>query len=278
MTIIPVYNKKLCEEGRILRKVWFSLFTVCTIMLSAIEIEPLPKNATLSDVLYVNCLQVTQEQQLLKTYILSGMSLRYKSPKKELSEALGSYEERLHKTVHFFQKKVQDKRLKSELDAVLQRWKEVRSILEKKPEKSKVPILKKHLDFISKVLVTVHKRLGKKGLNVIAVTGGLCRGPFYIANLYFMKTWGVPVKDYDKKMAKYRAEYEKRLAVLENYPKNTEEIKRYIHKAKAAFSLMNEYIKNSHKVFVPALISQKSDRNFQYILHIKNLYGKLAQH
>ncbi len=260
-----------------MKKNIFILLLIFTTWVAAIDIEPLPPKATLSKVLYVNCLQVTQEQQLLKTYILSGMSLRYKSPAKALKEALHSYEKRLEETVHYFKKQIKDKTLKSDLTAVLEKWKKIRHILEAKPEKSKVAVLKKYFDEISKVLVTTHKRLGKKGLNVIAVTGGLCRGPFYIANIYFMKTWGVTVKDYDKKMKQYREEYKKRLAVLENYPKNTEEIKTYVSKAKAAFALMNEYIKNSHKVFVPALISQKSDKNFQYILHIKNLYGKLAQ-
>jgi hypothetical protein len=255
-------------------KKYFTIFFLLSAFLFSIEIVPLRKNPKLTEVLYVNCLQVTQIQQLLKNYILSGMKLRYKNPKKELHDSINKYEKRLYATSIFFKNALEDEHLKLEIDHMLQSWGKAKTILRNPADTSKLMILRKYLKEVADTLKKPHRILGKKSFRAIAETGGLCRRPFFIANLYFMKTWGVDIPDYMQKIDTYRKEYLKSIEVLESYKGNTEETLQLIKKAKQAFTLMNSYIDNSKKVYVPSLISKKSDNNFQYILEIKDRYSQ----
>jgi hypothetical protein len=246
---------------------WFS------ISLQAMTIEPISKEISISRALYVNCLQRTQTQQLLKSYILSGMELKYKNPKKELAEAIAKYDERLQGLHRFFQERITQKEVKEKLEKARLTWQESRVILEASPEKSKVLVLQKNFKEIISLLSSA-KVLAKKSFKAVGLTGGLCREPFYISNLYFMKTWGVDIEAYETKIEAHRAKFDHNIAELEKYEGNTPEIKQHILEAKKAFARMNRYIDHSKRAFVPSLISQKANQIFVHIRTIKKLYGE----
>jgi len=244
-----------------------------SISLHAITIEPIPKDISISRALYVNCLQRTQTQQLLKSYILSGMDLKYKNPKKELAEAIGKYDERLQSLHRFFQARITQKEVKEKLTKALLTWTESSMILKTSPKKSKVLVLQKNFKEIISLLSSA-KVLAKKSFKAVGLTGGLCREPFYISNLYFMKTWGVDIEVYEKKIEAHREKFNHNIAELEKYEGNTPEIKQHIIEAKKAFARMNRYIDHSKRAFVPSLISQKANQIFVHIRTIKKLYGE----
>ncbi len=60
------------------------VFGACVTHLKAMEFDPIPSDLPLSRALFINCLQRTQTQQLLKMYLMIALKNNYKDPEKNL--------------------------------------------------------------------------------------------------------------------------------------------------------------------------------------------------
>jgi len=169
----------------------------------AMEITPIDKNAPLSRALFINCLQRTQIQQLLKEYLMAALKSSYKNPKEALPKDVENYDRRFTVLYHYFMSRIKDEGARKKMEEAKKLWEASKTMLLAKPTKEHAVKLlenfKKMIHLLSapKVLHT------KKSFNAVAKTGGLCRDPLFMANLYLMKLWGVEIPDYEEQMKKY---------------------------------------------------------------------------
>ncbi len=239
-----------------------------------LDIKELPKEMHVSKALYINCLQRTQTQQLLKTYLMIGLHSSYKNPKKSLAEAIPRYDKRFGKLDTFFRARIKDTEHIAYLDKAVQLWKESKTLLEASPTPEHGKQLYKNFKTLVKLLGKA-KVLAKKSFKAVSMTGGLCRDPLYISNLYLLHLWGAAMPDYDQKMQKTFSHFSKNIKKLKAYEGSTDEINMHIANAEDAFQFFT--FMYTHKVTIPTLISKKADNIFLEIRTIKSLYGKMLQ-
>ncbi len=240
----------------------------------ALDIKPLDKDTAVAKALYINCLQRTQTQQLLKTYLMIAMKSSYKNPKQELAESIPKYDKRFYEFDTYFRKRLHDAEHIEYLDKAVVIWNRAKIMLEAAPTKENAKQLYKDFRTLVKLLGKA-KVLAKKSFKAVGMTGGLCRDPLYISNLYLMKLWGVNLPEYDKEMTKFIAHYKKNIAKLKAYEGSTEEITGHVISAEKAFQFFT--FMYEHKITIPTLISKKADKIFVEIRTIKTLYGKLLK-
>ncbi len=246
-----------------------------TISVMGIDIVPLEKNTPVSKALYINCLQRTQTQQLLKEYILIGMHNSYKNPKETLKKAIPEYDSRFWQFDSYFRERITDAEHVGYLDKAATIWKESKVLLEGTPTKENALILYKNFHALVKYLGKA-KVLAKSSFKAVGMTGGLCRDPLYMSNVYLMKLWGVELPEYQKDMEKFIAHFESNIAKLKSYEGNNQETLEYIKKSEDAF-LFFSMMYGSDKTAIPTLISKKADDIFLYISTLKELYGKMLK-
>jgi len=259
----------------------FAKFLTKLIMISAlfstwsmaVEIPALPANMSLSKALYINCLQRTQTQQLLKEYLMIGLKSSYKNPQKSLPESIIKYDKRLKGLDAFFQPRIKDPAVKQEIAAAIKAWKESKKLLEAAPSKENALILEKNFHQMVKGLGK-YKVLSTKSFKAVGLAGGLCRDPLYITNTYLMKIWGVTNPNAVKDMEKRIAHFHKNISEMKKYKGNTDPVNKEIKKAEKAFQLF-AMMYNSDTISIPTLLSKKADSIFVNIRTIKKLYGEL---
>ncbi len=243
-------------------------------ILSAVEIESVSPDIPLGKALFINCLQRTQTQQLLKEYLMAALNSSYHNPKEELPKSVKKYDERFNVLYDYFMKRIKDPEARKKMEEAKRIWEESKTLLLAPPSHANALKLqenfKKMIHFLGapKVLNT------KKSFTAVAKTGHLCREPLFMSNLYLMKLWGVKLPDYEKRMQEHIANYRKNLKFLEEYPDNTEEIKKHIKMAARDF-IFFEMMYKQGRTAIPTLISKKADDIFHHIQRIKQLYGKM---
>jgi len=253
--------------------VWMFLLGI-VLPVSGIEIRPLAKDVTVSQALYINCLQRTQTQQLLKTYLMVGLHSTYQHPKQTLKEAILRYDARFKGIESFFRARIKDTEHIAYLDQSAVLWGESKALLEALPSKENGQKLYHNFKRLVKLLGKA-KVLAKKSFKAVGMTGGLCRDPLYISNLYLLKLWGANMPKYDQYMQKTIAHFSKNIKKLKAYEGSTDEINMHIANAEDAFQFFT--FMYEHKVTIPTLISKKADSIFLEIRTIKSLYGKMLK-
>ena len=99
------------------------------------EIEALPKDSSLPTVFGTNCLQMTNSQQILETYIMIGLKSNFDNPKENLSRAIPRYDSRIHQISDYFQSRLKDENAKKAFDEAIEIWNQSKALLEKTPHK-----------------------------------------------------------------------------------------------------------------------------------------------
>jgi hypothetical protein len=247
--------------------------------LSSFEIDPYPKNdASLTEIFSINCLQMTQSQQMLKAYVMVGVKSNFQNPKEHLTKAIVDYDKRMHQVRKYFYKHLKKKSHKSgkiAFDKALLLWKINKKLLEIEPSKENVVVIQKNfLEMINQLLAGT-KPIATPELELISLTGKLCRKPMEVTIDYLIRMWGVKVKDYEKNIESTIAKYHKNLKILSANKLNNDESQALLKKAKDEFKFF-EFMYNSKTKFVPSLLSKKADDNFLIIRSIKQIYKKQA--
>jgi len=240
---------------------------------ASIDIPDLPDGMTVSEALYINCLQRTQTQQLLKEYLQIALNMAHGSFRKTFTESVEQYGRRLKQLNDFFLPKLDAEHQKSMTDAAAI-WEVSRQLLLAPPSQTNSQKLDdnfhKMIALLGKAKVLAHKRFRAVGL-----TGGMCRDPLYVTNIYLMKLYGVAIPDSKEKMRKRLNHFEHNMEALQQYPGNTEAIKKHLSDARESFTFFL-YMYDSDTTFVPTLIARKADAIFQSIRSIKKLYGQIT--
>ncbi|RUM66097.1 MAG: hypothetical protein DSZ06_03975 [Sulfurospirillum sp.] len=250
--------------------------------LNAFEIFPFPKNASLTENFSTNCLQMTQSQQILKAYIMVGLKSNFQNPKENLKKAIVDYDIRAHKVKEYFQdllkksnKNGADSAIKA-FDEAMNLWQENKKMLELTPSKKNGLIIRKNfLKMINKLLDGT-KPLATPDLELISLTGKLCRKPMEITIDYLLRIWGVDMPDFKQNVEKTINNFHKNLDTLSKSSLNNKESLALLQKAKKQFRYF-EFMYKAKSHFIPSLLSKKADDNFKIIRDIKKIYKQRAK-
>jgi len=243
----------------------------------AFEIDPFDPNATLVENFSTNCLQMTQSQQILKAYIMVGLNSNFQNPKENLSRAIVAYDKRAHQVHDYFFKLLGDhQEAKEAFDEALHLWNESKKMLKQPPTKENALKIKHNFLVMIQKLLAGTKPLATPDLELISLTGKLCRKPVEITNDYLMRIWGVHIPGYEEEIAQIIKNFHKNLDTLRENPLNNEESLALLDKARKQFMFF-EIMYNSKTRFIPNLLSKKADDNFKIIRQIKKIYKKEAQ-
>jgi hypothetical protein len=248
---------------------------VLSTILPAVEIEPVDPDIPLGKALFINCLQRTQTQQLLKEYLMVALKSSYKNPKEELPKSIAKYDKRFYVLYDYFMKRLKDEAARQKMEEAKKLWEESKPLLSSAPSRENALKLQESFDKMIHLLGAPKVLKTKKSFAAVRKTGGLCCEPLYMANLYLMELWGVDIPNYEERMKGHIAKFRKNLDFLRNYPNNTEEIKQLIERAGKDFIFFEMMYKQNHTA-IPTLISKKADDIFDEIQRIKQLYGKMV--
>ncbi|ADV45550.1 hypothetical protein [Nitratifractor salsuginis] len=242
--------------------------------LGAFTIDSFPKNGTLNDVFNTNCLQMTQSQQMLKAYIMKGLNSTFDNPSQDLKRAIPAYDKRFRQIKAYFQQRLKDhpESIKA-FDRAQQIWDESKKILQAPPTKEGALKLKANFNRMIPLLLQGSKPAAKGGLELLSLTGKLCRGPMKITNDYLLKIWGVDLPDYEADVENIIDDFHQHLNELKANPLNNEKTLTLLEKARKGF-MFYEMMYNSKSRFIPSLLSRKADDNFKIIRAIKAEYKK----
>jgi len=254
----------------------FILFVTFNLAL-ALKIEPIPKDATLRDMFSINCLQMTQSQQMLKAYILKGLNIKFKNPHDSLKEAIPAYDKRFKEIKEYFQSRLKgDKEAIEAFNQAEAIWIKSRAILEKKPTKEGVLKLRENFNQMIPLLLEGTKPSAKSGLELLSITGKLCRDPMRISIDYLLKIWGVNIPDYEEDVREIIDDFHTNLKKLKSNPLNNDKTLRLLDDIQKGFMVF-EMMSNSNSCFVPNIISHNADENFKFIRRLKAEYKKNLQ-
>ena len=246
--------------------------------LSSFEIDPYPEKATLTEIFSINCLQMTQSQQMLKAYVMVGVKSNFQNPQEHLTKAIVAYDKRMYKVRKYFYKQLKKKSHQSgkiAFDKALELWKINKKLLEAEPSKENVLVIQKNfLEMINQLLAGTQP-IATPELELISLTGKLCRKPMEVTIDYLIRMWGVDVEDYEKNIESTIGKYHVNLKTLSANKLNNDESQELLKKAKNEFKFF-EFMYKSKTKFIPSLLSKKADDNFLIIRSIKMIYKDQA--
>ena len=240
----------------------------------ALQIDPFPRNGTLTDIFNTNCLQMTQSQQMLKAYIMKGLGSNFDNPAENLKRAIPAYDRRFTQIREYFQKRLGDHPEAIEaFDKAQEIWNRSKKILEAPPTKEGALQLKKNFSEMIPLLLQGSKPAANGGLELLSLTGKLCRGPMKISIDYLLRLWGAPIPDYEADIQSIIDNFHENLKELEANKLNNAHTRKLLEKARKGF-IFYEMMYNSKTRFIPNLLSRKADDNFKIIRAIKAEYKK----
>ncbi len=240
----------------------------------SLDVAPLPANMTTTQALYINCLQRTQTQQLLKDYLMVALNSTYKNPKQSLNEGIPLYDKRIHQLNDYFLPRLsKHPKVKQKVADALTIWETSKKLLQAPPTKANALILEHNFLTMVHDLGTA-KVLATKSFKAVGMTGGLCRDPLYMSNTYLMKIWGVDLPDYQKIMEKHLHHFQSNIAQLKAFSGNNDETREHIARAEKDFLFFTFMYKAMNRG-IPTLISEKADKIFMHIRTLKKLYGSM---
>ena len=242
--------------------------------LNAFRIDPFPKGGTLTDIFNTNCLQMTQSQQMLKAYIMKGLGSTFDDPAGSLERAIPAYDRRFTQIREYFQKRLKKNPGAIEaFEKAQEIWNESRKILERPPTREGALRLKENFSRMIPLLLQGSKPAAKGGLELLSLTGKLCRGPMKITIDYLLKLWGAELPDYEADVQAIIDNFHKHLKKLKANELNNRRTRQLLEQARKGF-LFYEMMYNSKTRFIPNLLSRKADDNFRIIRAIKEEYKK----
>ncbi len=252
----------------------FLAFLALGSSLWAFKIDPFPKDGSLKDIFNTNCLQMTQSQQMLKAYIMKGLNSTFDDPNGNLKRAIPAYDRRFTKIREYFQKRLPDhpEAVKA-FNEAQKIWNESKKILQEPPTKERALKLKTNFNRMIPLLLQGSKPAAKGGLELLSLTGKLCRGPMKITIDYLLKLWGASMPDYQADVENIIDNFHSNLKKLEANPLNNERTLKLLEQARKGF-LFYEMMYNAKTRYIPNLLSRKADDNFKIIRAIKAEYKK----
>jgi len=244
--------------------------------ISAFEIDLFDPEAPLLENFSTNCLQMTQSQQMLKAYIMIGLNSDFQDPKENLAKAIPLYDKRAYQVREYFHQRLEGHEdAKKAFDEAMILWNANKEMLLSTPTKENALKIKKNFLSMIKKLLAGTKPLATPELELISLTGKLCRKPLEITIDYLLKIWKVEIEDHNKDIQRIIDNYGKNLKILSSNTLNNKQSLALLGEAKRQFRYF-EFAHQNGSVSIPSLLSKKADNNFRIIRDIKKIFKEEA--
>ncbi len=217
-------------------------------------------------------LQRMLTQRMLKSYCQLGQDQFYIKPDEKLSEALSRYEEGLNFLIDY--KSIAG--VEKSLDSINAIWPEYKELITATANKNNVPRLVKLneelLSLSHQIVLNLQKKSGKELGKIVNVAGRQRMLTQRIELFYLLRDWGFDELYYIDRLNKSRKDFAEALIYLDNYPKNTNEIKLLLAKAKKSFHLFEHSLDDKNNAF---LVSLTVGQLLGYMKKVTSIYSKM---
>jgi len=214
-------------------------------------------------------------QKVLKEYAMIGMNNTFGNCKKEINNSIKQFEEASKAlTIYTTNKKIQ-----TELHKSKRLWNVVKKTLTTKAVKKNAITLQENLEkilIINNNITNFFIKDTKSEIGEIINTAGKQRMLFQrMASIYMLRVWGVENQaGFDTKINEAMKLFRISLDKLNNYNKNSKEVKTLLVKVEKSF-LFFEMMSKSKSKFIPSLIYKKSIEILEDMNNIVVYYQKL---
>lgn len=228
--------------------------------------------ATLNHAIDRAGLQRMLTQRMLKSYCQIGQDQFYVKPDEKLKDALTRYEKGLSFLIGF--ESIDG--VTEPLNKIIGIWPKYKTLIMDKATKANAPKLvklnEKLLSFSHQIVLALQAESGKELGKIVNISGRQRMLSQRIELFYLLRDWGFDGDFYANALAKSRKEFTEGLAYLDNYPENTEKIKKLLAKADKSFNLFSHSLDEKNNAF---LISLTVGQLLKYMNTATNLYSKM---
>lgn len=217
-------------------------------------------------------LQRMLTQRMLKSYCQLGQDQFYIKPQEKLDDALKRYEQGLSFLIGF--ESVDG--VTEPLNKIISFWPKYKELIMARATKANTPELvklnEKLLSLSHQIVLALQAESGKELGKIVNISGRQRMLSQRIELFYLLRDWGFEDDFYANALAKSRKEFTEGLAYLNNYPENTEEVKKLLAKAEKSFNLFSHSLDDKNNAF---LISLTVGQLLKYMNTATNLYSKM---
>jgi len=264
-------NKNIYFPGTISN--YFILFVLLSLGL-IFPVNALAKidEAKLNQAIDRSGLQRMLTQRMLKSYCQVGQDHFYIKPVAQLNKAVTRYQEGLDYLKDF--RSVNG--VSASLDKINAIWPNYKTLITSKPSKKNIPELvtinEKLLKLSHQIVLDLTAKSGKELGKIVNISGRQRMLSQRIELYYLLRDWGFTNQTYLDTLATARKEFTEGMAYLNNYPKNTKEIKALLEKTVASYDLFEHSLNDKGNAF---LVSLTVTQLLKQMNTATNLYSKM---
>ncbi len=216
-------------------------------------------------------------QRMLKDYALVGMNNTFGYPDKDLEKQISLFDKTLNDLNHFNK----NNNIAQSIIKIKKLWSPIKTKLKQKPTLESAVDLQKSLDRLlescNDLTILFVKASGKNNLEIISISGRQRMLSQRLSALYMLKVWGVNDSDFIHKLEKTMDEFSKAEKILENFSKNTAEIKDSLQRVKKLFMWFELMANSTSGRYIPSLISKSSDKINSEMNTVTKLYIQILK-
>jgi len=212
-------------------------------------------------------------QKMMKNYSMIGMNMKFNNPSKQLADSIKLFDTTLSELEKF----IKDKKTLKDISKVKSFWGKIKPSISSAPDKTKALELAKSMDKLLELshnlTVSITKTSKDVSGKIINISGKQRMLAQRLGNLYMLKVWSLGIDN--AKLQTSIKEFSSAQKKLEDFPKNTDEIKSALADVKKDFAFFEILGASKSKKYIPSLISRSSDKITKKMNVVTKLYVEI---
>jgi len=212
-------------------------------------------------------------QKMMKNYSMVGMNMKFNNPSKQLADSISLFDTTLSELEKF----IKDKDALKAISEVKLFWNKIKPSISSAPDKTKALKLAKSMDKLLELshntTISITKISKDSSAKIINISGKQRMLAQRLGNLYMLKVWSLGIDDV--KLQNSIKEFASAQKKLEEFPKNTDDIKNGLLDVKKDFAFFEILGASKSKKYIPSLISRSSNKITKQMNVVTKLYVEI---